>query len=213
MYGNYGTEIREHAPMIGMLRPAVSDARRFLKGKKLGKKIKQVKPKKLPNKMGKLPKKSREEEEKLWNEVSKKYISPYSKENRLKRLLDFVDDGQKPRENEFHPEFKKRNRMGRSDRWDKEERGDMRDGDPDEFDYENYDFKFDPTSKGKRQWHRNPHMKEEYEDQIEDLREDDLLIAEHKKGKFKLPTRLQPALAGDPMRIKKAKRQMQAKRC
>ena len=104
------------------------------------------------------------------------------------------------------------NKMGRSDKWDKEERGDMRDGDPDEFDYENYDFKFDPTSKGKRQWHRNPHMKEEYEDQIEDLREDDLLIAEHKKGKFKLPTRLQPALAGDPMRIKKAKRQMQAKR-
>ena len=105
-----------------------------------------------------------------------------------------------------------KNKMGRSDRWDKEERGDMRDGDPDEFDYENYDFKFDPTSKGKRQWHRNPHMKEEYEDQIEDLREDDLLIAEHKKGKFKLPTRLQPALAGDPMRVKKAKRQMQAKR-
>ena len=101
---------------------------------------------------------------------------------------------------------------GRSDKWDKEERGDMRDGDPDEFDYENYDFKSDPTSKGKRQWHRNPHMKEEYEDQIEDLREDDLLIAEHKKGKYKLPTRLQPALAGDPMRVKKAKRQMQAKR-
>ena len=105
-----------------------------------------------------------------------------------------------------------KNKMGRSDKWDKEERGDMRDGDPDEFDYENYDFKSDPTSKGKRQWHHNPHMKEEYEDQIEDLREDDLLITEHKKGKFKLPTRLQPALAGDPMRIKKAKRQMQAKR-
>ena len=40
----------------------------------------------LPNKMGKLPKKSREEEDKkLWNEVSKKYISPYSKENKLNR--------------------------------------------------------------------------------------------------------------------------------
>ena len=111
-------ELDEIAINHGKLKTGIKNARAIVdKSKGIKKKpsmtLKVAKPPALPNKMGKLPKKSREEEDKLWNEVSKKYISPYSKENRLKRLLDFVDDGQKPRENEFHPEFKKRNRMGK----------------------------------------------------------------------------------------------------